>query len=87
MLLTELATIVDGELRILWNSHLGIWQADINGCEIKGDGTLSGCWGGGETPDGAAQELASGLAGQRIVFNAYGPNRREFSVPKDLRGY
>lgn len=86
MKLTELATTTDAKLSIRWNSHLEIWQADFEHCEVKEGGILRGAWGGGQTPGAAVAALAKEYAGNRLVFFAWGDGRREVQAPKTLTG-
>lgn len=51
-------------------------------CEVMKNGCLSSEYGNGKTPIDALVDYISHLEGKRIVFDATGPARREFDVPK-----
>lgn len=54
--------------------------------EVKTDGhMLAGYFGNGPTPEIAIQDYGRKIAGRRLVFNAYTPDRKEFDAPNEWK--
>lgn len=49
--------------------------------ERKGNGVLISDSGNGATIEEAVRDYAARIAGRRLVFDAYGPCRKEFTAP------
>lgn len=58
------------------------YYARFERCEEKGDGVLIGTYGNGHVPASAADDYARKISLKRLVFNAYGDDRREIDVPR-----
>ena len=88
MTITELATLVDEELRIRWCSNMSYWIASFHGGETKKDsasGILTGESGRGNSTQDALRDYVNNLKGKVLVFNAMDKTRRkEFKVPTSL---
>lgn len=80
-LLNKLITV---HMRSNWREDKSRWYAVLEGAEVKDRALLRSAFGDGDCPNNAVRALAKELAGATIVFNATGPNRTEFTAPKDL---
>ena len=60
------------------------YSAEFENAEIKEGGCLAGVYGNGKTATEAVLNYVEQIRGKRIVFDAFGKNRREFDVPNTL---
>ena len=65
------------------DSGLPRYLARFEHVEISRHGLLIGEFGNGETPAEAIQNYAHLIRGQRLVFGAYGPDRKTFTAPNE----
>lgn len=81
----EFAKSVGAEISIK-PTLVGSYSAHLLGAEISGRNgkLLTGATGFGPTEREAVIDLTKQLRGQRIVFNATGPDRREYNVDQAL---
>lgn len=56
-------------------------HVDFRSTEVKNGMMLRGAYGSGETQAEAADDYLKQIAGETLVVNAYGDNRREIKVP------
>ena len=85
MTIAEYADIVDAELVIHRSPNQNNrYVAFFDRCEIMEDGGLSSECGIGATPMEAIDAYIHVIRGRRIVFDAMGPTRREYNVPRTL---
>lgn len=61
------------------------YYAKFQRVEVKMPGVLRGTFGNGRTKAAAVRAYADELAGETIVHNAYGPDRREIQCPNTWR--
>jgi len=94
MTLEELGIILGLDLQIeaydSSNSENGkikiMWRVKFPKVETRDSGCLRGVSGRGTTRTKALQDYADELKGQVLVHDAFGDNRREFQIPKTLKG-
>lgn len=86
MTLTELATMHDLQLEIIFSTQTEMWYATISNADIKRDGFLVSC-GASHCHDYemCLPTLADYLSGKTIIVNALEPEKRkEIKVPKSI---
>ena len=83
MKLTEFARVIDRQLKILYPDVDGEFYCSFQGGDVKEGCMLAGTCGRGSTPGEALTNYGLRIAGNRLVFNAYGsePGRQEFMAP------
>lgn len=59
------------------------YYANFDDVEVKDGCMLCGEYGNGNTPEEAIANYAGRILGCRLVYGAYGPNRREFIAPNE----
>ena len=69
-----------GNMGAIWTKN-NRYYAYFKKCETKEGSILRGTSGNGETPDAAMAEYAEKISEKKLVFNAYGKDRREIDVP------
>lgn len=62
------------------------YTAHISCCEVKKGSILSGTYGAGINFNSAIKDYVEKIKGKNIIINAM-TERREYSVPEDLRFY
>ena len=87
MTLLEYADVIEARLVIRYrngSTPAMRWYAYFDHAEVKERSMLVWMYGNGPTPDEAVADYAKQIAGQRLVFDAMGPGRKEFTVPTTL---
>ncbi len=87
MKLTDLCDVLDVELDLkYYPNQNGRWVAKLSHAEISEGGFLTGVHGNGKTPEEAINDYVAEIKGQRVIFNAYSDDRKEFVMPENLEG-
>ncbi len=82
---TEYADAIDKQIDITYYSNQDCrFSAQFHNCEVKEGAILGGVYGNGKTPIEAIKDYFGLIKGKRIVFSAYGKDRQEFTVPKNI---
>lgn len=68
--------------RALPNSNDSRYFASFENSDIKEGSMLIGAFGNGATPEEAIANYAKRISLQKLVVDAFGENRKEFSVPR-----
>ena len=85
MTIFEFADAINKEIVIRYYPNQNDrFSASFERCEISEPNILIGVYGDGKSPAGAIDDYLNKIRGQKIVFNAHGNNRQEFTVPKKL---
>ena len=70
------------QLDVEFRETCGDFTAFFYGVEVKRDCFLIGEYGYGKTPLQAKRSYAERISGKRLVVDAMGPSRREFTAPR-----
>ncbi len=72
------------EMTVIERTHLPAqnkYYASFDHVEVKNGGILTGTYGDGATDEESIADYASQISGERLVFDAYGQNRKEVTAP------
>ncbi len=86
MTIAELKTITGEDLDIYQQTNGNIIVSFSHGEVRDGAGLLS-LHGTGKTLETATKDYARKLRGKVLVFHSFGVDRREYTIPKTLKGY
>ena len=77
--LHDLTMLIRERPKDLWR-HGRFW-ASFEDCEEKGDGTLIGTYGNGDSEAEAIADYGEKISGKTLVIGAYTTDRKELLVP------
>jgi len=89
MNITELGIIIEKTLNINKYEEFPDYYVDFHGVEISesNDNIYKSVTGRGKTIKSATNDYARKLRNQTIVIDAFRRSRREFKIPKTLKGF
>ena len=87
MRITELATLLNVQIVMLYPNYNGEWCCHIKGALTKDDknsACLVSASGTGATPKEAITDYINKIKGKLLIIDAYGEDRKEFKIPMSL---
>jgi hypothetical protein len=84
ILFDDFATLCGSTIEVKYSDVIDQFYACFAGAEVISPGFLTAVCGYGKTRNEAKKDYVTKIAGKRIVFDAFKPERREYVVPENL---